>query len=138
MHMTKTMWTPLQIRGCGYFSHTHFADRCIKLSTPPCNLHRQTLAAEWPVLKSSVTFNVAPSYDATFPTCQFVKCQRCYSCPSTVSVVIVKWKRIGETTVYIYTYVVEFFYSLLLKTLRPACRLLPNPGQERHTIEDVQ
>ena len=36
------------------------ADRCIKSRPQLCNLHRQTLAVEWPVLKSSVTFNVAP------------------------------------------------------------------------------
>ena len=29
-------------------SATPVADRCIKLRTPPCNLHRQTLAVEWP------------------------------------------------------------------------------------------
>jgi hypothetical protein len=29
-------------------SATPVADRCIKSSTPPCNLHRQTLALEWP------------------------------------------------------------------------------------------
>ena len=28
-------------------SATPAADRCIKLSTPPCNLHRQTLEVEW-------------------------------------------------------------------------------------------
>ena len=27
---------------------TPIADRCIKLSTTPCNLHRQTMAVEWP------------------------------------------------------------------------------------------
>ena len=37
------------------------ADMCITLSTEPYNLHRQTLAVEWPTLKSSVTFNVAAS-----------------------------------------------------------------------------
>ena len=29
-------------------SATDVADRCIKLSTQPCNLHRQTLAVEGP------------------------------------------------------------------------------------------
>ena len=29
-------------------SATPIAKRCIKLSTQPCNLHRQTLAVEWP------------------------------------------------------------------------------------------
>uniref|UniRef100_A0A8L0DPF7 Myosin IXAb n=1 Tax=Oncorhynchus mykiss TaxID=8022 RepID=A0A8L0DPF7_ONCMY len=38
-------------------SATPVADRCLKSSTLPCNLHRQTLAVDWPVLKSSVTFS---------------------------------------------------------------------------------
>ena len=42
-------------------SVTPVADRCIKSSTPPCNLHRHTLAVEWPALKSSMIFNVALS-----------------------------------------------------------------------------
>jgi hypothetical protein len=29
-------------------SATSIADRCIKSSTPPCDLHRQTLVVEWP------------------------------------------------------------------------------------------
>ena len=37
------------------------ADSCIQSRTQTCNLNRQTFAVEWPVLKSSVTFNVAPS-----------------------------------------------------------------------------
>jgi hypothetical protein len=32
---------------------------CIKLRTQPCNLHRQKLAVEWPIRKSSMTFNEA-------------------------------------------------------------------------------
>ena len=44
--------------------------------------------------KSSVIYNVAPSYDATFPTSQFVK----FLPKGTVSNVIVKWKRQGATT----------------------------------------
>jgi hypothetical protein len=37
------MWITLQISGFCYFSH-----KIIKLSPQPCNLHRQTLAVEWP------------------------------------------------------------------------------------------
>jgi hypothetical protein len=37
----------LQIGGFGYFS-TPVADRCIKSSTQPCNLHRQTMTVELP------------------------------------------------------------------------------------------
>ena len=33
-------------------SATPVADRCIKLSTHPCNLHRQKLAVEWPYCRA--------------------------------------------------------------------------------------
>jgi hypothetical protein len=83
------IWTEIV---CGHpfkwvVSATPVAYRCIKSSTQPCNLHKQTLAVEWFVLKSSVTFNVATSIDATFPTSQFkfcpagvawVNCNCCY------------------------------------------------------------
>jgi hypothetical protein len=46
-YIYKSMWTPFQVSGFGYFSHT-FADRCIKSSTQPCNLHGKTLAVDWP------------------------------------------------------------------------------------------
>uniref|UniRef100_A0A4W5LZR0 SRCR domain-containing protein n=1 Tax=Hucho hucho TaxID=62062 RepID=A0A4W5LZR0_9TELE len=39
----KGMWTFMD----SAISFTLIADRCIQLSTPPCNLHRQTLAEEW-------------------------------------------------------------------------------------------
>ena len=54
-------------------SATPVADRCIQPSTQPWNIHRRALVIEWTALKSSVTFNVAPPYDATFPTSQFFK-----------------------------------------------------------------
>ena len=80
-------------------SATPIADRCVKSSTHPCNLQKQTLAVEWAVLKSSVTFNVAPSQDATFPTSQFRQIYAQLELPwSTSSVVIVKWKRLRSTT----------------------------------------
>ena len=80
-------------------SATPIAVRCIKSSTQPCNLHRQTLAVEWAELKSSVTFNVEPSSDVTFPTSQFVKISALLELPrATVSAVIVKWKHLGTTT----------------------------------------
>ena len=80
LYMAKSMWIPLQMSGFVFFNHTD-GDRCIKSSTQPCNLHRQTLTVEWLVLKRSATFNVAPSYDATFPTSQFVKFLPCWSYP---------------------------------------------------------
>ena len=52
------------------------------------------------LLKSSVTFNVAPSQDSTFPTGQFVKFLLGQSCPGQLSAVIVKWKRLGATATW--------------------------------------
>ena len=46
------------------------------------------------LLKSSMTFNVALSYDATYSTSQFVK----FLPWSTVSAATVKWKHLGATT----------------------------------------
>ena len=57
-YIYKCLWTHLQISGFNYFSHT----RCWKvyqISTQPCDLHRQTLAVEWPYWR--VTFNMARS-----------------------------------------------------------------------------
>ena len=85
--MAKSMQTPLLISGFGYFSYT-IAGRCIKSSTQPCNPQRQTLAVEWAIQKSSVTFNVALSQDATFPTSQFVKFLPCKSCPGQLQVLL--------------------------------------------------
>uniref|UniRef100_A0A8C8JK10 Nucleolar protein 10-like second domain-containing protein n=1 Tax=Oncorhynchus tshawytscha TaxID=74940 RepID=A0A8C8JK10_ONCTS len=58
-------------------STTPVADSCVKLSTQQCNLHRQTLAIEWPVLKSSVTFKRSTVIGCPFPTNQFVKFLPC-------------------------------------------------------------
>jgi hypothetical protein len=46
-YIYKSMWTLLQISGCGYFSHLLLTGIYIR-STQPFNLHRQTLAVEWP------------------------------------------------------------------------------------------
>ena len=69
-------------------SVTPIVDRCIKSSTQPCNLHRQTLAVEWAALRSSVTFNMAPSEDVTFLTSQFIKFLPCESCPGQLKVLL--------------------------------------------------
>jgi hypothetical protein len=71
------------------------SDRCIKSSTQPCNLQKQTLAVEWLFwraqwlsmwhryrLSQVSSSNFWPARDA----------------PSTVSAVIVKWKGLGATT----------------------------------------
>ena len=47
-------------------------------------------------LKSSVTFNVAPSWDANFSTSQFVKFLPCKSCPRQLQVLLL-WKRLRVT-----------------------------------------
>ncbi|XP_071261013.1 CD5 antigen-like [Salvelinus alpinus] len=41
-YIAKSMWTSVDLA----ISATHVADRCIKLSTQPCNLHRQTSAVK--------------------------------------------------------------------------------------------
>jgi hypothetical protein len=47
LYIYKSMWTPFKLVDSA-ISATPVADRCIKLSTQPCNLHKQTLAGEWP------------------------------------------------------------------------------------------
>jgi hypothetical protein len=59
------MWTPVQMSGFGYFSQTPVVDRCIKSSTQPYNLHRQTLALK--ILKHVSHKNCLSSI-ATLPT----------------------------------------------------------------------
>jgi hypothetical protein len=52
LHLMYTIYTKV----CGHpfklvdlaLSATPVADKCMKSSTQPCNLHRQTLAVEWP------------------------------------------------------------------------------------------
>jgi hypothetical protein len=72
----KGMWTPLQMS---------VADRCIKSSTQPCNLHRQTLAVEWPKgchLSNKSVHQISALLELSL---------------STLSAVIVNWKRLGAT-----------------------------------------
>ena len=69
----------------------------IKLSTQQCNLHRQTLAVEWPVLKSSVTFNVVPSYKSVRQISALLELLRIGAAG------IVKWKCLGATTAQLRT-----------------------------------
>jgi hypothetical protein len=40
------MWIPFKLVDSA-ISATPVADRCIKVSTRPCNLYKQTLAVEW-------------------------------------------------------------------------------------------
>jgi hypothetical protein len=78
---------------------TVVADWCIKSSTQPCNLHRQTLAVEWSVLKSPVKFNLAPHRMPPFQQVGSSNFRPARAAPrSTVSAVIVKWERLGATT----------------------------------------
>ena len=60
-YLYKTMWTPLTLVDLA-ISATPVADWYIKSITQPFNLHRQALAVEWPILKSSGTSNVAPEF----------------------------------------------------------------------------
>jgi transposase len=78
-------------------SATPVADRCVKSSTQPCNLHRQTLAVEWPVLKScdfqrGTVIGCHLSNKSVSQVSALLELPR-----STVSAVIVKWKRLGAT-----------------------------------------
>ena len=83
------MWTTLQISGFGYFSHV--ADSCIKLSTQPCNLHRQTLTVEWPYWRAQWVFtwhrHRMPPFQSVRQISALLELRW-----STVSAVIVKWK----------------------------------------------
>ena len=75
-------------------SATPIAYRCIKLSTPPCNLHRQTLAVEWPILKSAMTFVIG----CHLSNKSVNQISALLELPwSTVSAAIVKWKHLWAT-----------------------------------------
>ena len=74
-------------------SPTPVADRCIKSSTPPCNLHRQTLAVEWPYWRAHW---LSTWHCHRMPPFQQVSLSifALQELPwSTVCAVIVKWKR---------------------------------------------
>ena len=79
-------------------SATPIADRCITPSTQPCNLHRQRLAVEWPYWRvqwlSMWHRHMMTSFQQVSSDISSL-----LELPwSTVSVVIVQWKRIGATT----------------------------------------
>ena len=76
-------------------SATPVTDRCIKSSIQPCNLHRQTLAVELPVLKSS-DFQRGTVIGSHLSKKSVRQISTLLELPrSTVSVIIVKWKRLG-------------------------------------------
>ena len=79
-YIYKTCGKPLQIVD-STISATPFADRGIKLSTQPCNLHRQKLAVGWQFSNKSV--------------CQI---SALLELRLTVNAVIVKWKCLGAIT----------------------------------------
>jgi hypothetical protein len=95
IHCTyKTMWTPLHISGFGYYSNT-FVDSCIKLSTLPCNLRRQTLEEECPYWRAQWH---STWHRHRMPPFQQVSSSNFY--PARAALVncksgIVKWKRLG-------------------------------------------
>jgi hypothetical protein len=78
-------------------SATPIADRCMKLSTQPCDLHRQTLAVEWPYWRARDfqrgtiigchLSNKSVHHISDLPELPW----------STLSAVIVKWKHLGAT-----------------------------------------
>ena len=78
-------------------SATPAVDRCIKSSTPPCNLHRQTLSVEWPYW---IIFLWRAQWLSTWhchlSNKSVLKISALLQLPWwTVSSVIVKWKRLG-------------------------------------------
>jgi hypothetical protein len=79
-------------------STTPVADRCIKSSTQPCNLHRETLAVEWPYSRAQW---FSTWHRHRIPCLQQVSSSNfgpAEAARSTVSAVIVKWIRLGGTT----------------------------------------
>ena len=77
-------------------SATPIADRCIKSSTQPCNLHRQTLAVEWPILSDFQRGTVIGCLLSNKSVRQNSALLERYR--STLSAVILKWKCLGATT----------------------------------------
>jgi transposase len=98
---TYTIYT----RVCGHpfklvdsaISATPVADRCIKSSTQPCNLHRQTLAVKWPYWRAKwlSTWHFIGCHLSNKSFCQISALLELSW--STVSAVIVKWKCLGAT-----------------------------------------
>ena len=99
---THTIYTKV----CGHpfklldlaISATPVADRCIKSSTWPFNLHRQTLAVEWPYWRAQWHSmwhrdRMPPFQQVSFHISALLELPR-----STVNAVIVKWKCLGATT----------------------------------------
>ena len=79
-------------------SITPVADRCIQLSTQACNLHRQTLAVEWPYWRAQwlSTWHRHRMSSSNMSVC---KMSALLELPrSTVSAIIVKCKCLGATT----------------------------------------
>jgi hypothetical protein len=89
LYIHKHMWTRLQMSGFGYFSHTR------------CNLHRQTLAVEWPYWRaqwlSTWRRHRMPPFQQVSLSKKLIS--GLIELPrSTVSAVIVNWKHQGATT----------------------------------------
>jgi hypothetical protein len=77
---------------------TTVADRCLKSSKQPCNLHRQTLAVKWSYWRAQWLSTWHRHRIPPFPQVSS-KISALLELPrSTLSAVIVKWKRLGATT----------------------------------------
>ena len=88
------MWAPLQISGYGLFQ-PHLLLTCMKSSTQPSNLHRQTLNDLTEKLSDFQSDIVIGCHLSNASVCQI---SSLLDLPrSTVSAVIVKWKRPGAT-----------------------------------------
>ena len=80
-------------------SATPVADRCIKSSTQPCNLHTQQLAVEWPYWRANW---LSTWYRHRMPPFQKVSLSNFFparATPVNISAFLMKWKPLGTTTV---------------------------------------
>ena len=79
-------------------SATPIADRCIISSIPPCDLHRQTLAVEWPTeeLSDIQRGNIIGCHLSNKSVHQI---SALLELPQSIPIaVIVNWKHLGATT----------------------------------------
>ena len=97
-YIYKNMWTPFKLMDLA-ISATPVTGSCIKSSTQPCNLHRQTLAVKWHYWRaqwlSTWHHHRMPPFQQVSQISALLELPR-----ATLSAVIVKWKwkHLEETT----------------------------------------
>lgn len=91
-YMVKSMWTLRCMYWVMAFRYTPVTYRC----TLPCNVHRQALAVEWVIQKSSVTLTVALPILCDLYHTSVREISALVDLPwSTAWGVIMKWKHLG-------------------------------------------